>query len=198
MTSPVSPSWVSAGALATVAFFCAAPAMAQLATNSKAPVDIVADNLETSNADCRAVWRGNAEALQRGAAGQHDARLRADVLRIFTKPGAAKPGKSGAMSSGCGEMERMEAEGSVYYVTSDGQKIRANKAIYEAGSTTITMTGDVVAVRGQDVLRGDKMVFNTDTGEGQVEGTAKGRGAKDRPRGVFYPKQSAATSDKPK
>jgi len=48
------------------------------------------------------------------------------------------------------------------------------------------------------VMRGDKMVFNTDTGAGQVTGTAKGRGAKDRPRGVFYPSDSNATSDKPK
>jgi lipopolysaccharide export system protein LptA len=189
-----SSSWLATAALATATVFCAAPAMAQLASNSKAPVDVVADNLETSNTDCKAVWRGNAEALQ------DTARLRADVLRIFNKPGA-KPAKgAGASGSGggCGDMERMEAEGSVYYVTSDGQKIRANKAVYEAGSTVVTMTGDVIAVRGQNVLRGDRMVFNTQTGEGQVEGASKGRGAKDRPRGVFYPEQSNATSDKPK
>ena len=195
MKSPVIRSWISAGALAAAAVVCAAPVHAQLASNSKAPVDVVADNLETSNADCKAVWKGNAEALQ------DTARLRADVLRIFNKPGA-KPAKGAASSSGggggCGDLQRMEAEGSVYYVTSDGQKIRANKAVYEAGSTVVTMTGDVIAVRGQNVLRGDRMVFNTQTGEGQVEGTAKGRGAKDRPRGVFYPEQSTTTSDKPK
>ena len=32
------------------------------------------------------------------------------------------------------------------------------------------MTGDVVAVQGQNVLRGDRMVFNTETGEGQHDG----------------------------
>lgn len=194
MKSPVSASWVVSASclLATASLLAVSPAAAQLATNSKAPVDVVADNLETSNTDCKATWRGNAEALQ------DNARLRADVLRIFNKQGVTKPSKSGTTSSGCGDMERMEAEGSVYYVTSDGQKIRANKGVYEAGSTTVTMTGDVVAVRGQNVLRGDKMVFNTQTGQGQVEGTAKGRDAKDRPRGVFYPQQSASTSDKPK
>jgi lipopolysaccharide export system protein LptA len=95
-------------------------------------------------------------------------------------------------------MERIEAEGSVYYITSDGQKVRSNNAVYLAGSTTVTMTGDVVAVKDKNVLRGDKMVFNTDTGAGQVIGGSKGRGAKDRPRGVFYPSQSDSTSDKPK
>ena len=166
----------------------AAPAAAQIATNSKAPVDVTADNLETSNSTCQATWRGNAEALQ------DTSRLRADVLRIFSKQ---TPGKAGGGSAGCGEMQRMEAEGSVYYVTPQ-QKVRANSAVYEAGSTTITMTGDVVAVQGQNVLRGDRMVFDTQTGEGHVEGTAKGRSAKDRPRGVFYPSQSASTSGQPK
>ncbi|HEY0435384.1 MAG TPA: LptA/OstA family protein [Phenylobacterium sp.] len=169
----------------------AGPAGAQLATHSKAPIDVAADMVETTNSGCTAIYSGSAEALQ------DNARLRADVLRLFLKPGgkanAAKPGATG----GCGDMDRMEAEGSVYYVTPD-QRVRANKAVYVAGSTTITLTGDVVAVHGQNVMRGDKMVFNTDTGAGQVVGASKGRGAKDRPRGVFYPSQSDATSDKPK
>ncbi len=181
---------------AVLAAGLAGPSVAQIATNSKAPVDVVADQVETSNSGCTAVYTGSAEALQ------DNARLRADVLRLFLKPGGkpAKPAKPGTTSNGtgnCGDMQRMEAEGSVYYVTPD-QRVRANKAVYEADSTTITMTGDVVAVRGQNVMRGDRMVFNTDTGAGQVTGTAKGRGAKDRPRGVFYPSQSDSTSDKAK
>jgi lipopolysaccharide export system protein LptA len=169
----------------------AAPAAAQIATNSKAPVDIVADNLETNNSSCVATWTGNAEALQ------DNARLRADVIKIFNKPGPAKPAKSSSTNTGCGELDRIEAHGNVYMVKPD-QRVRGNDAVYVAGSTTFTVTGDVVAVQGQNVVRGDKMVFNTDTGEGQVVGGAKGRGAKDRPRGVFYPQQSSSGSDKPK
>jgi lipopolysaccharide export system protein LptA len=181
-----------AAAAAVAALAAAGAAQGQIATNSKAPVDVTADNLETSNSGCTYTWTGNAEALQANA------RLRADVLRIINKVGSSKPGKSGSTGAGnCGEMERMEADGSVYYVTPE-QRVRANHAVYVAGSTTITMTGDVVAVRGQSVLRGDKMIFNTDTGAGQVVGTTKGRGSKDRPRGVFYPSQSASTSDQPK
>lgn len=183
-----------------MAAFAAAAALAvpaaaqQLATNSKAPVDVTADNLETSNSGCTYTWTGNAEALQ------DNARIRADVLKIINKTGSDKPGKSGGAGN-CGDMERMEAHGNVYYVR-PGQRVRANEAVYLAGSTTITMTGDVVAVRDQNVLRGDKMIFNTETGEGQVVGTSKGRGAKDRPRGVFYPKSSddgsSSNSAKPK
>jgi len=54
------------------------------------------------------------------------------------------------------------------------------------------MTGDVVAVQGQNVLRGNRMVFNTQTGEGHMVGTGGGA----RPRGVFYPaKKDAAAKD---
>jgi lipopolysaccharide export system protein LptA len=47
-----------------------------------------------------------------------------------------------------------------------------------------------VATQGQNVLRGSRMVFNTRTGQGHMEGAAKGRNKVDRPRGVFYPKSS--------
>ena len=185
---------VGMAVLAAAAAAFSVPAAAQIATNSKAPVDVTADNLETSNSGCTYTWTGNAEALQ------DKSRLRADKLTVINKLGSSKPGKSGGSSGAgdCGDMERLEAHGNVYYVTTDGQRVRANDAVYEAGSTTITMTGDVVAVRDRNVLRGDKMIFNTDTGQGQVVGTAKGRGAKDRPRGVFYPQQSSSNSDKPK
>ena len=163
------------------AFVLGGPAAAQIATNSRAPVDVTADELEVVN-NCEAVWRGSAEALQ------ETSRLRADVLKIIRK---STPGKAGSQAQACGDMDRMEAQGSVYYVTPD-QKVRANSAVYEAGSTTITMSGDVIAIQGQNVLRGDRMVFNTQTGAGQMQGGGKGHGAKNRPRGVFYPSQPAS------
>ncbi len=157
----------------------APPAVAQL-TNSDAPVDITADELEVVNTDCTATWRGNAEALQ------DTSRLRAQVLRLINQRGAAKPG-SGASSS-CGEMERMEAEGQVFYVTPQ-QRVRADNAVYVAATEMLTMTGDVVAVQGQNVIRGARMVINTRTGQGQMVGAATGRNAQGRVRGVIYPNQ---------
>jgi lipopolysaccharide export system protein LptA len=99
-------------------------------------------------------------------------------------------------------MTTLEAKGNVYYVSGDGRRVHGDNGFYDAASTTITITGDVTAVDGQNVMRGTKMVYNTDTGEGHVEGGGKGPNAKNRPRGVFYPKDSnsdAATPDaKPK
>jgi lipopolysaccharide export system protein LptA len=171
--------------VAAAALIVAQPALAQLAPNSDAPVDITADELEVINGQCASIWKGSAEALQ------DTSRLRADVLRAYFVP---KPPKAGAApangaggSSACGDLLRMEAQGSVYYVTPT-QKVRANAATYVAADETITMTGDVVAVQGQNVLRGDRMVFNTTTGQGTMQGG--GKGGKTRPRGVFYPSKS--------
>ncbi|MCR5878331.1 LptA/OstA family protein [Phenylobacterium sp. J367] len=167
--------------VATAVALVAGSAAAQLAKNSDAPVDITADELEVTNNACTAIWKGNAEALQ------ETSRLRAQVLKIFNKPAAGGGGQTG----GCGELDRLEAEGQVYYMTPD-QRVRANQGIYTAANSTLTMTGDVVAVQGQNVIRGTKMVFNTKTGEGNMVGQATGKNAQGRVRGVFYPSKSNA------
>ena len=166
---------------AFAAALLAGPAAAQLATNSNAPVDITADELETQNNACTSIWRGHAEALQ------DNARLRADVLTAdFELKGNG--GKSGA--SGCGNLVRMKADGSVYYVTPT-QKVHGDNAVYEAANQTLTVTGNVVTVQGQNVLRGERLVVNTQTGQGQMETGVKGRNKPGRVRGVFYPQQQA-------
>lgn len=158
----------------------ASPTQAQLAGGSDAPVDITADELEVINSQCLAIWRGSAEALQ------DTSRLRADVLRI--RYAAARPARAGAEPS-CGDLDRMEAEGAVYYVTPQ-QRVRANAAVYDAASETITMTGNVVAAQGPNVLRGQRLVINVVTGQAVMEADARGAGTPGRVRGVFYPNAS--------
>ena len=168
--------WAGAMALALLA---AGPAGAQIAQNSNAPVDITADELEVVNAQCVAIWRGSAEALQA------DSRLRADVLKIYNRAGPAKPGGAGPT---CAEVARMEAQGNVYYVTPQ-QRVHGDAATYDASAGQIVVTGDVVAAQGKNVLRGQRMVINTKTGEAQMQTNVKGRNKSGRVRGVFYPNQ---------
>jgi lipopolysaccharide export system protein LptA len=169
-----------APALVAAALACAGAARAQqLGPNADGPIDITADELEVQNKACISVWRGRAEALQ------GEARVRADVLKAIFE---VKPGGGGAASSGnCGDLIRIEAQGSVYYVSAKNQRVHGDQAVYEAANDTVTVTGDVVALQGQNVLRGSRMVFNTTTGEGRMVGTATGKNAAGRPRGVFYP-----------
>jgi lipopolysaccharide export system protein LptA len=176
----------TAGAALGLALLCAGPAAAQLAPNSNAPVDLTADELEVVNAECLAIWRGSAEALQ------DTARLRADTLRIYNQKGAAKAGAAGP---NCGEVERMDAQGNVYYVTPQ-QRVRGDNALYQAASETITFTGDVVAVQGKNVLRGGRLVVNVKTGAAQMQTSAKGRNSPGRVRGVFYPNEQQTQSSR--
>lgn len=153
----------------------AAPAaQAQLARNSKAPVDITADQLELVNSQCSAIYRGGAEALQ------ETSRLRADQLKIIYAPAPAGAGKNGCSS----DLLRMEAVGSVFYVTPD-QRVRGDRAVYDAKAETLTVTGSVAASRGQDVMRGERLVVNTVSGDARMEGGGQRSGQ--RVRTVIYP-----------
>jgi lipopolysaccharide export system protein LptA len=93
------------------------------------------------------------------------------------------------MGNGCGALKRIEAHGSVYYV-SPQQRVHGDDAVYDAASDTITVTGQVVAVQGQNVITGTRMVINNQTGEGHMEGEAKGRNQPGRVRSVIYPNQT--------
>ena len=149
--------------------------------SSGEPIDISADQLEVLDAESRAVWRGNVEAVQ-GAS-----RLRAPVLNIFYAPrgsgGQAVPGGAG------GEIRRMEAEGPVYYSTPE-QNARGDHAVYEAATSTMVMTGNVVLVQGKNVVQGARLVVDTRTNKATLTPAATGRGAPGRVRGVFYPNQA--------
>jgi len=178
--------WAAMALAATLA--TGTPALAQLAQNSNAPVDMTADELEVVNSQCLAIWRGSAEALQ------DNARLRANVLRIYNQ---AQPGaRAGAAGSNCGALDRMEAEGAVYYVTPQ-QRVHADNAVYSATADTITFTGDVVVSQGKNVLRGERLVIKVSTGEAQMQTSVKGRNKPGRVRGVFYPNEKTQAQPAP-
>jgi lipopolysaccharide export system protein LptA len=162
------------------------------------PIDISADELEVVNTENRAVWKGNVEAIQ----GMD--RLRTPLLTVFfaksnPAPGAAgappppppKPAStsaSGGLTGNFGSIQRMEAEGPVYYVTPT-QNARGDHATYEAASNTIVMTGNVVVVQDKNVVQGDKLTIDTVTNHSVMVSNAQSRTQK-RVRGVFYQAQN--------
>jgi lipopolysaccharide export system protein LptA len=172
-------SWIAS---LSAALALAGPAAAQLATNSKAPIAIDADEAHADNKNCMATYTGNVEALQ------DTSRMRTDLLKIFadTKP-STKGG--GPMGNACGALKRIEAHGSVYYM-SPQQRVHGDDAVYEQATDTITVTAWPVTVQGQNVITGTRMVINNQTGEGHMEGDTKGRNKPGRVRSVIYPSQS--------
>ena len=166
-----------------------------------APTDITADGLEVVDAQHMAIWRGNVEAVQNGH------RLVCDVLTMYgtgqsasrsnpaPKPSAAATGGAGIGDS-FGEIRQMVAEGHVFFV-GDNQTARGNHAVYDVAPDTITITGDVVMVQGDNVIHGDKVVIQVKTGHADVISNVTGRNRPERVRGVFYNANQAAPAAKP-
>jgi lipopolysaccharide export system protein LptA len=152
-------------------------------------MDVTADQLEMVDAQHLAIWRGNVEALQDGN------RLVSDVLNVYfsgkPSPGApAAPAAGGAVGSDWGDVERVVADGHVFYVSKD-QTARGDHAVYEAVPDIITMTGNVVLVQGQNVVKGDTLVIDEKTNHANVVSNVQGRNHPERVRGVFYNAKTA-------
>ena len=171
---------LTAGLLFTAILLVGRPAAAQF-SGGGGPIDITADQLELVDAQHLAVWRGEVEALQQRN------RLHADVLNIYFT-GKAAPGASstGAPGRNWGKVDRMEAQGNVFFVTPT-QTARGDHAVYEQGSDVITITGDVIVAQDQSVVHGDKLLIDLKTNKATMVSDAHGRGAPGRVRGIFYP-----------
>jgi lipopolysaccharide export system protein LptA len=165
----------------------AGAAMAQLSPQSNAPVDITADQLDVQNQKCLAIYTGDAEALQ------DTSRLRANTINIYNKilpPHSGAANASGEPGSqNCGQLDRMEADGQVYYVT-PSEVVKGDHAIYNATDKTIVVTGDVVVAQGKNVTAGTRLVINTDTSVATMASNVTGLGKSGRVRTVVFPNQN--------
>jgi len=178
----MAPTAIAFSLLSGPALLGGGAAMAQAGggNNSSAPVDISADEQEVINSQCKTIFRGAVEVLQ------DKARMRAATMTVYNRRKVA--GKASGTPGGnadCGDVDRVEADGNVFYVTPE-QTVRGDHAVYDYATDTVVVTGDVVAVRGQDVARGDRMTIKTKTNDVKMESNATGRG-KPRVRAVLYP-----------
>ncbi|HJV40826.1 LptA/OstA family protein [Caulobacter sp.] len=148
--------------------------------DSSAPIDVSADQQESINSKCISIFRGNVEILQ------DRSRMRAQQVTVYSA-------KRAGSENGCGNAQRLEAEGDVYLV-SDKQSARGDRAVYTFDNSIAVLTGDVVLVKGKDVARGDRLTVNTKTNDARLESNAKGRGSARRVRAVFYQDDTKKTS----
>lgn len=164
-------TWL-AGALFLAAL--ATPASAQLSARG-GPISYSADNLEYMDGNRQLVLTGNVDVVQ------DDSRLQSDKLTLFFKGGGS--GASGAL--GTGDIDKIIAEGQVFYVRPD-QKARGDRAVYETASDSVTFTGNVVVATDENVIRGETLVLEISGGRTTIR-PASGSG--NRVQGVFRPKQ---------
>lgn len=166
---------IAAGAF-FVAALTAAPAHAQLSENG-GPVSYSADNLEYFDGERRLVLTGDVDIVQ------NDARLRADrITMFFSQSGGGQSSGEGGLGSG--DIERMIAEGEVYYVR-PAQSARGNRAVYEVAQDAVTFTGNVVVASDENVIRGETLVLQIGNRRTTIRPTPG-----QRVRGVFVPRDN--------
>jgi lipopolysaccharide export system protein LptA len=158
--------------------------------------DVSSDKLVRYDAEHRAVYSGQVEAVMDGGR----TRLTCDTLTVFfygpgEGPNGGTPAKAqpaanagGAQSDSgisSGNIKQMLADGHVFYVTQN-ETARGDHGIYDAQPDTITLTGGVIMVQGKNVLRADKLVMDRKSGLSTVSSNATGRNNPDRVRSVIY------------
>jgi lipopolysaccharide export system protein LptA len=147
-------------------------------TNSKAPIQIDADRLEVFSKEQRAVYTGNVVAIQ------GDTTVKSAVMVIFydrqsDRAAAAAESKPEGQPEGTA-LRRVEAKGGVTVISKD-QVATGNDGVFDRGTNQIILTGNVVLSQGENVTKGEKLIYDTETGVAQVESGANGG----RVRGLF-------------
>ena len=132
--------------------------------NRDLPVKINAAALEVRDKDKIATFSGDVRAVQ------GDTELRCKTLTVHydeeqrsTGMKAAEPGPAGHQ-----QIRRIEAKGGVV-VTQKDQTATGDSAVFDMRANTVTLIGNVVLTRGQDILRGHKLVVDLTSGTSKIE-----------------------------
>ena len=141
--------------------------------NNGQPIHIEAMTLEIRDKEKTATFSGNVQVVQ------GDTTMRCQTLIVFYGPEegadvtkAAAPTSTEkqaapAMPQG-GNIRRAEARGEVTVVSKD-QNASGDLGVYDTKTKTITLTGNVRISQGKNVVRGERVVVNTVTGDARVE-----------------------------
>jgi len=146
------------------------------------PIEINADSLEVQQDKQLATFNGNVDAVQ------GDMRLKADQLRVWYRQGGnQKPatGQQSAAGSPAGAIVRIDALGRVF-VSTPTETAQGDQGVYDVEKRTILLTGRVVVTREKNVVRGDRLVMDLNSGQARLDG-------QNRVHGLFVPSKG----DKP-
>ena len=164
--------WKSLVSAAAIAMAMTFGASAQISGKS-GPIQIEADQLDFLDAEGKAIYLGNVDAIQ------GEARIRAEKLTILFDKKTGSSTDATGLGGAVGDVKSLVAEGTVYYMTPNEQA-KGDRGVYDYKSDTITLTGNVTVTRGENVIAGDKLVVDIANGRSQVSSNSKKRGERVR------------------
>jgi lipopolysaccharide export system protein LptA len=135
--------------------------------NRDKPVAIESTTLEVRDKDKVATFLGSVKLVQ------GDTTLRCKTLVVFydqnVAPGTSVAATAPAGSSNNQQIKRIEAKGDVTVVQKD-QNAVGESATFNMRENTVTLVGNVIVTRGQDVLRGQRLVVDLTSGVSKMDG----------------------------
>ena len=143
-------------ALLLLALLLAAPAVAQQAHNSNAPIDFGADHMELQDRAHRAVLSGSVSAKQ--------AEMTLNAARMTVS-------YTGEVIGGNPQISRLDAAGGVTVRRPD-QTAKSQYAIYDLNRRVVTMLGAVTLTQGGNTVNGGRLTLNLDTGRAVIDGSS--------------------------
>jgi len=135
----------------------AAPLAAQSALknhNSDAPLDVDAKAIDVLDANGKAIFSGDVRITQ------GDMKLNADTVTVFYT--RSKKGGSPTIA-------QLNAQNNVKLVTPT-ESASGRNGIYDVAQKTITLVGAVTLTRGDNILHGQRLTIDLDTGRSKLDG----------------------------
>ena len=159
--------------LAAMVFAANANAQQGTAHDTELPIEIAADALEVQQDKQIAVFSGNVDA-QQGII-----KLRADRIWVHYQGDAAEDAARA--------ISKIDAEGKVFF-SSGTETAEGDQGTYNVDNGVITLTGEVVLTQGNNVIKGNRLVFDLTTGQSTMDGDKSGGDG--RVRGLFVPRRN--------
>lgn len=156
--------------------------------NSDQPIDITSDHAEYDKDSNTVLYTGNVIVVQ----GTN--RMRSDWLKAYLRSEQDKTGakrsppnssSANAANSPAASIYKIDAKGSVF-LSSPEETASGSTGTYDVPNKEITLRGDVVLTRGENVMKGATLVVNTETGYSTLD---PGQAA--RVKGRFIPETKA-------
>jgi lipopolysaccharide export system protein LptA len=136
--------------------------------SSKEPIKIDADSLDVFDKEGRAVFTGNVVAVQ------GESTMNCTLMTVFyeqNRDGGGPPAAAGANDS---SIKKIDCKGPVTIV-SKTQVATGNNASFDRQANKIFLTGNAVLSDGPNVTKGDRVIYDLNTGVANVENAPGGR-----------------------
>tara|TARA_B100001142_G_C14030722_1_gene538010 strand:- start:13 stop:516 length:504 start_codon:yes stop_codon:yes gene_type:complete len=140
--------------------------------DSTLPIEVIADELEVKQNENKAIFSGNVDALQGNMV------LRADSLIVYYHDKNDGTDQQG--------ISRIDAAGNVF-VSSPNETARGTNGVYNVDKKIIILIGEVILTQGDNVIQGERLEMDLETGESRISKSTSPNGERKRVRGLFVP-----------